>query len=314
MIGIAMTTYNGEKYLKEQIDSILNQTVNDFELIVCDDVSSDSTMDILNGYAAKDSRVHVFRNEENLGFLKNFEKAIRICLDRGAEYVALSDQDDVWTENHLEVLVDTMSSGGGGIACGDVVLTDENGVKYDRLSEHFTGKIELLSNLDKIKISLYGRNLYQGGCMLIHKSIIPFLFPIPENIFAHDTWFFFVAAYINSFLYIPEILSQYRQHSKSSSGNQLNKVSFKKEHLRLLFKKREIPERFYHIQELLKRDFHQTTDKIYTCELRKSYSYYKYKKYFLYRLFHLGFFIRRFRYFSANKNKIYTIFKYLLWG
>ena len=150
--------------------------------------------------------------------------------------------------------------------------------------------------------------------MLIHKSIIPFLFPIPENIFAHDTWFFFVAAYINSFLYIPEILSQYRQHSKSSSGNQLNKVSFKKEHLRLLFKKREIPERFYHIQELLKRDFHQTTDKIYTCELRKSYSYYKYKKYFLYRLFHLGFFIRRFRYFSANKNKIYTIFKYLLWG
>ena len=110
MIGIAMTTYNGEKYLKEQIDSILNQTVSDFELIVCDDVSSDSTMDILNGYAAKDSRVHVFRNEENLGFLKNFEKAIRICLDRGAEYVALADQDDIWTENHLEVLADTMSS------------------------------------------------------------------------------------------------------------------------------------------------------------------------------------------------------------
>lgn len=66
MIGIAMTTYNGEKYLKEQIDSILNQTVNDFELIVCDDVSSD-----FNDYAEKDDRVHVFRNEENLGFLKS---------------------------------------------------------------------------------------------------------------------------------------------------------------------------------------------------------------------------------------------------
>ena len=64
MIGIAMTTYNGEKYLKEQIDSILN----------------------------------------HLGFLKNFEKAIRICLDRGAEYVALSDQDDVWTDDYLMVL------------------------------------------------------------------------------------------------------------------------------------------------------------------------------------------------------------------
>ncbi len=102
MIGIAMTTYNGEKYLKEQIDSILNQTVSDFELIVCDDVSSDSTMDILNDYAEKDDRVHVFRNEENLGFLKNFEKAIRICLDRGAEYVALSDQDDVWMPTKID--------------------------------------------------------------------------------------------------------------------------------------------------------------------------------------------------------------------
>ena len=123
MIGIAMTTYNGEKYLKEQIDSILNQTVSDFELIVCDDVSSDSTMDILNDYAEKDDRVHVFRNEENLGFLKNFEKAIRICLDRGAEYVALADQDDIWAENHLEVLADTMSSGGGGAAAKRCCLT-----------------------------------------------------------------------------------------------------------------------------------------------------------------------------------------------
>ena len=73
-----------------------------------------STMDILNDYAEKDDCVHVFRNEENLGFLKNFEKAIRICLDRGAEYVALSDQDDVWMKNHLEVLLNTISSGGGG--------------------------------------------------------------------------------------------------------------------------------------------------------------------------------------------------------
>ena len=237
MIGIAMTTYNGEKYLKEQIDSILNQTVSDFELIVCDDVSSDSTMDILNDYVEKDDRVHVFRNEENLGFLKNFEKAIRICLDRGAEYVALSDQDDVWTENHLEVLLNTISSGGGGIACGDVILIDHKGRKYNKLSQHFTGCIANLSNLDKIKISLYGRNLYQGGCMLIHKSFFSCLFPVPEKIFAHDTWFFFVAAYTDSFHYTPEILSQYRQHSQSTSGNQLNKISLKKRTLAPFFQK-----------------------------------------------------------------------------
>ena len=85
MIGIAMTTYNGERFLREQIDSILNQTYTDFELIICDDVSSDSTVDILNEYAQKDSRIHIIQNEKNLGFLKNFEKAIRICLEGGAD-------------------------------------------------------------------------------------------------------------------------------------------------------------------------------------------------------------------------------------
>lgn len=64
MIGIAMTTYNGERFLREQIDSILNQTYTDFELIICDDVSSDSTVDILNKYAQKDSRIHIIQNEK----------------------------------------------------------------------------------------------------------------------------------------------------------------------------------------------------------------------------------------------------------
>lgn len=64
MIGIAMTTYNGERFLREQIDSILNQTYTDFELIIYDDVSSDSTVDILNEYAQKNSRVHIIQNEK----------------------------------------------------------------------------------------------------------------------------------------------------------------------------------------------------------------------------------------------------------
>ena len=67
-ISIALATYNGEKYLREQLDSILKQTVQDFELIVCDDCSTDSTKAILNEYAENDSRIKVFFNEKNLGF------------------------------------------------------------------------------------------------------------------------------------------------------------------------------------------------------------------------------------------------------
>ncbi len=68
MISVAMATYNGEKYIREQIDSILNQTVQDFELVVCDDCSSDGTWSILEDYANHDNRIKVFRNEGNLGF------------------------------------------------------------------------------------------------------------------------------------------------------------------------------------------------------------------------------------------------------
>lgn len=78
MISIAMATYNGEKYLREQIDSILNQTIQDFELIVCDDCSTDTTWNILLDYQSQDKRIKCYRNEENLGFKKNFEKAIKM--------------------------------------------------------------------------------------------------------------------------------------------------------------------------------------------------------------------------------------------
>ena len=231
MIGIAMTTYNGEKYLKEQIDSILNQTVSDFELIVCDDVSSDSTMDILNGYAAKDSRVHVFRNEENLGFLKNFEKAIRICLDRGAEYVALSDQDDIWAENHLEVLAGTMSSGGGGAGAPAIEF---------RESVTNSGHLSFLpiplinaSQSERIKFFLYGSCLIGGCNMLIHSSVLSLALPFKKEFYVHDYWLSFIGILTDS-IYITEIpVTFHRNHSVNVTG----KPPLKKKIKRLFDKK-----------------------------------------------------------------------------
>ena len=72
MISIALTTYNGEHFISEQIDSILNQTWSDFELIICDDCSNDSTFEILKKYAQKDHRIKVFKNEKNLGFFSRY--------------------------------------------------------------------------------------------------------------------------------------------------------------------------------------------------------------------------------------------------
>lgn len=117
-----MTTYNGEKYLHEQIDSILAQTIQNFELIICDDCSKDSTWDILSDYSQIDNRIQIFRNEENIGFKKNFEKALSLCQ---GDYIALSDQDDIWMPNHLEVLKSII--GNKMMSCGNCEMINEKG-------------------------------------------------------------------------------------------------------------------------------------------------------------------------------------------
>ena len=95
-----MATYNGEKYLREQIDSILKQTFKDWKLIMRDDGSKDRTIEILNEYEKKDKRIKVLQdNKGNLGVAKNFEELLK---NSSGEYVMFSDQDDYWMENKIE--------------------------------------------------------------------------------------------------------------------------------------------------------------------------------------------------------------------
>lgn len=94
-IDILLATYNGEKYVAEQIESILNQTYKNFNLIISDDNSSDNTSKILEEYAKKDNRIILNLQEKNLGVVKNIEFLLKQVQN---EYYMLSDQDDVWLE------------------------------------------------------------------------------------------------------------------------------------------------------------------------------------------------------------------------
>ena len=93
LISVALTTFNGERFLRPQLDSLLAQDYRHFELVVVDDGSQDSSYSILQEYAARDSRLRCFRNERNLGFLQNFTKAFSLC---EGELIAPCDQDDLW--------------------------------------------------------------------------------------------------------------------------------------------------------------------------------------------------------------------------
>ena len=101
IIEILMATYNGEKYISEQIDSIINQTCKNWKLLIRDDGSQDKTLEILEEYEKRDERINILRDiKGNLGFVKNFEELLK---NSSEEFIMFSDQDDYWLENKLEV-------------------------------------------------------------------------------------------------------------------------------------------------------------------------------------------------------------------
>lgn len=111
-VAVVMCTYNGEKFLREQLDSIINQTYPISEIIIQDDRSTDGTVALLREYEERHPNIHVFVNEQNLGFNLNFKTA---CMRATTDLIAISDQDDVWFKDKIERQVAAM--GENNICC-----------------------------------------------------------------------------------------------------------------------------------------------------------------------------------------------------
>ena len=252
MISIAMTTYNGEKYLCEQLDSILAQTFQDFELIICDDCSSDSTWQILEKYAHDNSKVKIFRNEKNLGFKKNFEKAISLCQ---GEYIAFSDQDDIWVPEHLSVLLSNIGS--YNISGGNAELVDMYGKSLGKKLNEVDGFLFFPDSAKFLWRLLLRSDPIQGASMIMPSSFIKGCLPIPENILYHDAWFAACACMENGINYTFDVVNYYRQHGNNvtftahnkDSRSILNRVFSK---ISIIFKGSDT-DRIYYIEELEKR-------------------------------------------------------------
>lgn len=214
MISVVMCTYNGAKFIKEQVDSILQQTEADFELVVCDDCSNDGTWEILQEYASGHDDIRIFRNEQNLGFLKNYEKALGLA---SGEYIALSDQDDIWMPNHLEVLKNLL--GERTIACGNSLLVDEKGNPLGMtLKEQEDLTVVSENPLDLALSVMVYRNPLQGAAMLFRRSFLEKALPIPEGIKYHDSWFAALACFMEGVSYTDEVILCYRMHGENLSG------------------------------------------------------------------------------------------------
>ena len=221
MISVALATYNGEKYLREQIDSILAQTIQDFELVVCDDCSTDSTYSLLQQYKHNDKRIKLFRNEQDLGVKKNFERAISFCK---GDFIALCDQDDVWTNNHLEVLYRTI--GNKDLSCGNALIVNKNLQSFG-LTTRCQQRLDWIPKNDfaKAKSILFFRNPYLGSASMFRKSLVEKILPIPNGCNYHDSWIAFVACLNNGINYTNEILLNYRRTGENVSDSNTKKLS-----------------------------------------------------------------------------------------
>ena len=212
MISIALATYNGEKFIKEQIDSIIYQTFEDWELVISDDCSNDRTIEILHEYEKKDKRIHVFCNQVNVGFKDNFAKAISYCK---GEYIALADQDDVWTNDHIELLYKNI--GNNSLICSNSTVVDEN---LNRLGYQLhNDTLFVADNKESQFIQLIYSNFVQGCTVLFKKELMKDFIPIPKNQRYHDYWLAWVAVTKNGIKYIDQSTLFYRQHFSNITDN-----------------------------------------------------------------------------------------------
>lgn len=229
MISIALTTYNGEKYLSQQIDSILAQSIKNFELIICDDKSTDDTVKIIKQYISEDSRIKLYVNEKNLGFKKNFEKALSLC---NGEFIALCDQDDIWEINHLEILFNNIEN--NYLICGNNLLfTETSPETISFFQSNYFSNSKYPTNNDILKKILYSGSCFQGASMLLSRDFLNIALPIPTVIPFHDCWLVFVACCFNKFKCTEEIVTNYRQHEKQVTKQKI-KSNFSKERENLI--------------------------------------------------------------------------------
>lgn len=227
LISIAMATYNGEEYLEKQLDTIYAQTYKNIEVIVTDDCSTDRTIEILELYS-KSHGLKYYVNEENLGFVKNFEKAISLC--RG-KYIALSDQDDIWETNKIQRLYDCI---------GDDLLVHSDGslinAKGEKIGISYTQSSHKVFRTDII--GYFFNNDSTGCTMMFSSKLLSYILPMPENIISHDWWIAIQGKLKGRVNYVSEPLIRYRQHQSNQIGAiDISKISSHKMRVKVYQKK-----------------------------------------------------------------------------
>lgn len=227
-VSVAMATYNGEKYIKEQIDSILNNLEKNDELIISDDGSKDNTRRIIETIQKTDNRVKLFDGPK-MGVKQNFGNAIKNC---SGEYIFLADQDDIWNDKKVEKVLKVFKDENVTLVIHNCEIVNESLEKTDKTFFEFR-------NSGKGIIKNIWKNTYIGCCIAFKGKMKDKILPIPNDIEMHDQWIGIINEKYGKSYFLDECLIKYRRHS--SNVSQMKRYGVK----------RMIKNRVYFIKNLL---------------------------------------------------------------
>ncbi len=222
LVSIIVCTYNGSKYIEAQLNSILEQTYQNQEIIVVDDKSTDHTLALAEQIAKQHQNIKIIANTTNVGYIKNFERGIAIAK---GDLISLSDQDDVWKPTKTETLVKNLEN-------NQLVYCDSNFVDQNLQSknESFSTVKNMLSTSNPLEFVI--ESCVSGHAMLFKKEVFEFASPFPALI-SHDWWLTYCATLQGSINYVDEGLVLYRHHDNNAIlANKTNKTKTEKNELR----------------------------------------------------------------------------------
>ncbi len=225
-IDILMASYNSEKYIRNQLDSILNQTFNDFLITIYDDVSTDNTIDILSQYKLQhNNKISYKKNQKNVGVIKNFSNLLG---NSSADYIMFSDHDDVWVNNKIELTYNKMlqmekkySKDMPLLVFCDKFVTDDN----LNIIHYSHNKIEKYNTNNITFNRLLMANVISGCSLMINKALKNICGEINKKACMHDYYLVLCAAAFGKIGYINKPLLYYRQHTNNQLGAENNSLS-----------------------------------------------------------------------------------------
>lgn len=255
-LSVAMCTYNGEKYIKSQIDSILNQTISIDEIIICDDGSNDTTLEIISQIQQQyPTKIFLYKNATNLGSSKNFEKAITLCT---GDYIFLADQDDLWKEYKVEktlVIFDQNPKAEGVFSNADIIDSNDNLIPNLTIwdSVFFLEK-ELPKPIDFFNVVSKNGNIVTGATLCIRNNVKHFITSFEDDVL-HDEKIATLLILRDSLYYSTENLISYRIHGKQQVGMKNMHKIVTKNRLKRIILDLEKPSSFLEYRHLSKKKY-----------------------------------------------------------